>query len=208
MKKRIDWTSEQHQYLSDNRNTNRKELLQRFNLKFGTNITLSALKGFMQRNNLSSDFNGRFGPGHEPWNKGISRAEYFSHYDKEKTLENCKKMHEKNRTLTLGEERIINGIPHICTVAGRRTQRYERWVRKKYIVWEQTHGAIPENHCIIHLDGNQMNCDISNLACIPKEYMGLLCKNKWFSKNKLVTKTAIKWCELHLSLKQSKEVSE
>jgi len=35
-------------------------------------------------------------------------------------------------------------------------------------VWEQANGKIPKNCCIIHIDGNRANNDISNLYMITK----------------------------------------
>ena len=43
----------------------------------------------------------------------------------------------------------------------------KNWMMKQRYVWEQTYGSIPEGHRIVFLDGNCLNCDISNLACVP-----------------------------------------
>lgn len=202
MRKKINWTDEQKQFLSDNRNVRRKELLEQFNQKFDKNICLSAFKGFMQRHNIFSDNNGRFKNGDVAWNAGITGEDYFAHYDREKVQENCKKMHEANRTAILGEEKIINGVPYVRVVAGRRTKsRNEAWERKRLVVWRLAYGAVPKGHLIIHLDGDRMNCELSNLVCMPKKYMTLLSKNQWFTKDKRITESAIKWCELHFALK-------
>lgn len=34
-------------------------------------------------------------------------------------------------------------------------------------LWERAHGAIPEGHHVHHIDGDPLNNDLGNLACIP-----------------------------------------
>lgn len=194
----ISYTKEQEEFLMKNYyGISRKELTEKFNNQFNTDKSIHTIKSWCNNRKLNCGLDRKFKKEDVPWNKGKKGDDYFAHYDIEKVKEHCKRLHENNRTAVIGEERIISGVPHIRVVAGRRTERNERWVRKRYIIWEQSYGQIPNGHCIVSLDGNRMNCDISNLACIPKKYMTLLSKNKWFSENKAITESAIKWCELH-----------
>jgi hypothetical protein len=34
--------------------------------------------------------------------------------------------------------------------------------------WVKKRGSIPKNHCIVHIDGDQLNCDINNLKCVSR----------------------------------------
>lgn len=45
---------------------------------------------------------------------------------------------------------------------------YRRWRMVQLINWEAAHGPIPEGHVLKCLDGNPLNCDPSNWACIPR----------------------------------------
>lgn len=54
------------------------------------------------------------------------------------------------------------------------------WKQKHYLVWEEHFGEIPKDSFIIFLDGNTLNCDISNLRCVPKEMS--ICLNGGRSK--------------------------
>jgi hypothetical protein len=47
-------------------------------------------------------------------------------------------------------------------------QSLGKWISFNRVVWEWYNGPIPPRHCIIHLDGNAMNCAPRNLACITK----------------------------------------
>ena len=42
------------------------------------------------------------------------------------------------------------------------------WKQKHYLVWEEHFGKVSKDSFIIFLDGNTLNCDISNLRCVPK----------------------------------------
>ena len=44
------------------------------------------------------------------------------------------------------------------------------WQKKHYLVWEKHYGKVPKDHFILFLDGNSLNCDISNLRCVPKSF--------------------------------------
>jgi hypothetical protein len=76
---------------------------------------------------------------------------------------------------------------------------------KRRYVWEQAYGKIPDKHMILNLDGNQLNCELSNLVCIPTKYRPALNKNKWLGKSRDITLTAIKWCDLFYALKDFEE---
>lgn len=55
------------------------------------------------------------------------------------------------------------------------------WKKKHYLVWEEHFGEIPQDSFIIFLDGNTLNCDISNLRCVPRAMS--ICLNGGKAKN-------------------------
>jgi len=82
----------------------------------------------------------------------------------------------------------------------------KNWDLLKNYVWKQHYGEIPENHFIAVADGNEENCDISNLRCIPYRYMQSLCRlNKWYRKGAEILDAGIAWCDLHFTLKDMEE---
>lgn len=201
MAKKIEWTEEQIKYLQSRKNENRELITADFNIKFNRNYKKTTIKGLMQRKGFNSENDGRFKKGDTPWNKGMRGEEYFNHYDKEKVVLKMRKMHEINRTAKIGEEFVYNGVPYIRTEAGKRTVKFGGIMRKRDYVWRLHNGDKPKGHCIVHLDGNHLNCEIENLRCIPRKYMTLLMKNGWFSKNPTVTDAAIKWCDHYYAIK-------
>lgn len=73
------------------------------------------------------------------------------------------------------------------------------------MVWEETYGPIPKGYLIVNLDMDKLNLSIENLYCIPRKMALLMSKNKWWSKDTVITLTAIKYCELWYALKESEE---
>lgn len=206
MAKRNKILKEHLKFLEENKNMNRKELTDIFNEKFGCTFKYESIKNIMLKNGFKSENDGRFKKGNEPWNSGLKGEKYFERVDKEKVMEKVEKMHKLNKTAKIGDEHIYNGVLYIRVKTGKRIGKFEGVIRKRDYVWKKYNGEKPKGYCIVHLDGNQLNCDISNLRCIPRKYMTLLMMNNWFSENSIVTETAIKWCELHYAKKFKSEV--
>lgn len=91
-------------------------------------------------------------------------------------------------------------INRLVKVAETGVWRFD-WKPKQFIVWEEAHGPIPEKHAIVFLDGDTTNCDLENLACIPKRHLAMMNKIFKFGDNNPQTKALkIEWCKLHDAL--------
>lgn len=66
----------------------------------------------------------------------------------------------------------------------------------KYL-YEQAYGKISKDKCVIFLDNNNRNFNLSNLVAIPKIHQRYLNMYKMRSEDPDITKTAILWCQLH-----------
>ena len=179
----------------------RRELTERFNKEFGTNKTELAIKSWCNNRGYKSSSDGRFKTGNVSWQTGLNGEEYKEHFTKESFERGTFGMKEANKTREIGDEIIIDGTPWIVTSLEYGIPFCDRRQPKRRVVWEQLHGEIPKDYCIICLDGNQMNCDPSNLYCMPIKFRPLLAKNKWWFGNAELTLAAIKWCELHYAIK-------
>lgn len=80
-------------------------------------------------------------------------------------------------------------------------QRNKNWKAKHRLVWEKAHGEIPKDHLVVFLDGDKTNFDLNNLYLISRKITTPMIRNGWFSKDRDLTLAAIKWCELHYTLK-------
>lgn len=88
-------------------------------------------------------------------------------------------------------------------IPGKATSReYKKnWMLKQKFLYEKTYGPIEDDNFIIFLDKNKRNFDISNLYCVNRKVHAMMCSNGWYSENKDITLTAIKYCELMQALK-------
>ena len=181
----------------------RKELTEAFNARFGTSKSKSAIAQACTARGFNSSNSGRFEKGHRPWFEGMSSEERKSHYTEESLRRAAEAAVKVTKKLKVGDEFIWDGVPHIVVSVESGVPLKNRLYPKRRYVWEKLHGAIPTTHCIICLDGDLMNCDPSNLYCIPKSFKAILSRNKWWFANAEMTLAAIKWCELHFAIKEA-----
>ena len=90
-------------------------------------------------------------------------------------------------------------------------QRNGKIVQDKWIkTGEGTAGWMPLSHYImgkpqkgqriIHLDGDNLNDDPDNLAVIDLSMCAMMTGNGFWSDDPHITKTALKWCELKMTI--------
>ncbi|WP_339124329.1 HNH endonuclease [Fusobacterium nucleatum] len=75
-----------------------------------------------------------------------------------------------------------------------------KWVRKHRWLYEQEHGAIPENSVIIFADGNKNNLNIDNLLCVTRNELKVLNKCRLISSVAELTKTGLNVAKLKIKL--------
>lgn len=208
LKRKNTWadgfTSEQKEFMIQFAPTmTRKALTEAFNQHFGTSVCYNTIKGWCSRNKLSSpNGDGRFTTETSPrWQEGLTSEEFHAHFTDESFQNMVKPMREANVKHKIGDEVIRHGIPYIVINETFGKGFDSRLEKKSIYVWKQHHGEIPPNHIIIQLDRNPMNCQISNLRCIPTKYRALFYHNNWWNSPVAVKDTAIKWCELYYALK-------
>ena len=197
------YSVEQEEFLKANAPLlSRKELTERFNERFGTTKNVRAIKSWCNNRGYNSSSDGRFQDGNVSWQTGLSGEEFKSHYTKESFQKLIDPMQQGKKTKKIGDEIIKDGEPYIIVSVDYSLPHDKRRQPKRRVVWEQLHGEIPKDHCIICLDGNPMNCEPSNLYCMPIQFRTVLAKNQWWFGNAELTLTAIKWCELYYAIKK------
>ena len=147
----------------------RAGMLDRINEHFGWSMTLSQLKGYLNRNHISlwGIEAGQFRKGH-PSTRGVKMSA-------EQYRKCAATMFKKgNRPPTA----VPVGTITVAKVANKRggeelyykkkVAEPNRWKLLHRLVWEEHNGPIPRNHVVTFLDGNWRNCDISNLMCISR----------------------------------------
>jgi hypothetical protein len=174
------YTDVQIQWLRDNRpTTGRKELTQKYNALFGTEILQDALLAKCQRMGIKSLSNGNFKPGMDPWNKGVKGLRFSK-------ASEFKKGNLPQNYLPVGTERISkDGIIEV------KFKDPNRWRSKHSVIYEQHHGAIPKCHVVIFVDGDRANLSIDNLVLVSRAELAVLNKRGFKNEPKALKKSVI-----------------
>lgn len=77
-----------------------------------------------------------------------------------------------------------HGEPYIKTENGYRRLK------------EQVYGKVPSGKVLIHLNGDQADCDINNLYPVSRAVLARMTANDLWSKDRTITKTGCICCEL------------
>lgn len=89
-----------------------------------------------------------------------------------------KKGYKNWRSAPIGTEKIYQGRIYVKVsdaASGRTAKNHmTNWKPKGQVVWEQHHGRMPNGYVVVYLDGNPLNCDISNLECTTNNINGQL----------------------------------
>ena len=201
--KYVELTEEQISFLKSYDGRTRKEAFVDFNMTFNLDIPLSTLKTWMQRLGIKSSGSGRFDGTQTPWAKGLSKEEFWSRYSEESRQRMINAPKEANRTAKIGNVRIKDGIPYICVSVNPSVPKEKRRAPLRRVVWEKHYGTIPQDHMIIHLNGNVLDCRINNLAMIPKSYRPMVLRYIK-SNDPEVRKLAIKYCDLLSAIEEAR----
>lgn len=196
------WTPEMDATLKELYGTcSSREIAEIINAKFGTGFTRSSIDNRIRCKQLSTKVPGHcYTKEENEWlcqnitkytypdlvvafnqvfNTNIGYYALKSHCARTLKLVGGRSEHKgyKNwRFAPIGTESIYNGRIYVkvSDAPASRTAKNHmaNWMEKGHLVWEQHHGKIPEGHRIVYLDGNPLNCDISNLECTTLSIQG------------------------------------
>lgn len=122
----------------------------------GKKITAINIRNWKRNNHVNSGYVSRFQKGYTNCNKGKKFPG--------KINSGCfKKGHVPANRIEIGKEMVHAGYP-VIKIQDNKANR--NFVFKARFVWEKANGPIPPGKKVIHLDGDRMNCDISNLELI------------------------------------------
>ena len=134
----------------------RPELTEQFNTVFGRSLKVENLSALCKRNRWHTGRDGHFTAGQPSWNKGKKGL-------KGACSTSFKKGHVPHNHKPVGHERItVDGFIEV------KVAEPNVFKGKYRIIYEQHHGEIPKGSVIKFIDGNPLNCDISNLMMISR----------------------------------------
>lgn len=68
----------------------------------------------------------------------------------------------------VGSERIVDGYRYTKVSDIRRVPWTVNWKPTHVLLWEKTHGSVPEGYALKCLDGDRLNVDPSNWTVVPR----------------------------------------
>lgn len=188
-------TEEQIAMLRSYAGKKREEAANEFNDRFGCDVPLNTIKCWMKKLGIPATGTGRFDGTQKPWAKGLSKEEFWARYSEESKQRMIDAPRDANHTARVGDVHIKSGIPYICISDELGVPFDKRRAPLRRVVWQKHYGDIPEDHMIIHLNGNQLDCRIENLAMVPKRYRPAILRYMK-SDHPDITRLAIRYCEL------------
>jgi hypothetical protein len=178
---KYNYSEENIKFLIENvKGISHKELTKRFNERFSTNLSESALANMKRKLNLTNDLNTKFKKGQTSWNKGrkMSPEQY----------EKCKKTMFQKGNLSnarpTGDERIdIDGYTYI------KVKQPNKWVLKHRWLYEKEKGEIPKGYNLIFADGNKQNLNLDNLILVSNSELFIMNQKGLYKQDKELTKS-------------------
>ncbi len=192
-----NYTDEERLFIEKNiKGTPAKTLCEMFNKKFGTSLSLSTMRSYCHNHKLTNGINACFKKGCVSFNKGVK----MSSEQKEKIKKTWfKKGSKPHNTRPIGSSRVDKGYIYV------KVAEPDEWKQKHHIEWEKYNPPVEKNECLIFLDGNPLNCDISNLKKITRSQNVIISKYKMWSKEPTLNETAVNVASLIIKSQEVKK---
>lgn len=172
-RKTIHYTLEQLEFVKDNCTLVIAELHNSFCQKFGrTDVSKDNLNALRKRNGWKTGRTGRFEKGQARIPNSGAKGPNKTSFKKGQMPANTKPLYSE-RTRDDGFVEIKIPEPNPYTKAKTRYRLKHLWI------WEKSKGAIPKNHVVTFKDGNNKNCDLSNLELLPCGVNGMIKRPKF-----------------------------
>lgn len=216
-KRKYPMQEEKNNFIHENIHIlSRRELIDSFKDKFGTEITDNAVMNRISRLGYGKIKGFNYTQEHDCF-----LIENFSFF----TYEELKK--EFDRTFEV--DISINSLSHHCLkklnlrkcnryLIGQELKRdkrvmvkihnekgYYNYKDKSRLCYENKNGKIPKGYVVVCLDGNKNNCDDDNLVAISRRELSVLAGSKWMGTERNNMQEKIKYAQLKCLLKESEE---
>lgn len=164
-KKAILFSPEEIKWLTENRiGFNFDVTTEKMNKVFGTNYKVSQVRGWCHAHHLPNGMDMKFPKGHVSFNKG--RKGWCAPGCEKGWF---KKGHRPHNSVGVDTEVIVDDGYIKVKIAEPNV-----WELKHRIVWQKVNGVIPEDSCLIFLNGDKTDCRIENLMLIKRSVLCVL----------------------------------
>lgn len=196
-----EYTDEQLAYLKElsEQGLFNAEITRRFNEKFGTNKTETAIQQIRGKYGFRTSARNWYREGHVPWNKGMKG---WWAPGTERTW--FKKGNRPQTWVPVGSETVDrNGYLKV------KIAEPNKWAYKHRLIWEQHHSRpVPPGHVVIFGDGNKRNCDPDNLILVSRQQLAVLNKKGLIQNDADLTRTGIVIADLTMKITERKKAGK
>lgn len=130
--------------------------------RFGIDFSVQQARAYIRNHGLASGYDTRFQKGHVPLNKGKKQTEFMS----PEQIEASRRTRFQKGNVPHNHLEVGTVVVTTDGYLARKIAEPNQWEMVHRRVWEDHNGPIPKGYCIIFLDGNPLNCDISNLQMV------------------------------------------
>lgn len=202
------YTTEEIQFLRDNvKGITLKELTERFNQHFDTNISEHAISMQKTKYGLKSGIvGGQFKKGSIPANKGKKMDPRVYEAVKGTMFKPGRK---PRNTDPIGTEKLLSdGYVWVKVDDKPKVPKNINWRQKHKLLWEQEYGPVPDGSVVIFKDGDPTHIELDNLECVTKSQLLILNKKKLIHSDKQITETGIAVAKLIDAVNKKKNVKK
>ena len=180
--KALLFTPEQIKWLTENRcGFNFDVTTEKMNEHFGTDYKVSQVRCWCHAHHLPCGVDMKFKKGNVSFNKG--RKGFYAPGCEKGWF---KKGHRPHNSVCVDTE-VINDDGYIKV----KIAEPNKWELKHRLVWQKKYGKIPEDSCLIFLNGNRKDCRIENLMLIKRSILSVLNHEKLIFDDAAATKCGV-----------------
>lgn len=197
--KAVLFSPEEIKWLEENRKGfNFDVTTEKMNKHFGTNYKVSQVRGWCHAHHLPCGVDMRFKKGNVSFNKGHkgwcapgSEKGWF------------KKGHRPHNWSPVNTEVIVDDGYIKVKVAEPNV-----WELKHRLVWQEKNGKIPEDSCLIFLNGVKTDCRIENLMLIKRSILLVLNHEKLIFDDAAATKCGVTMAMIKSRIRELQKKNE
>jgi len=153
----LNLTKKQKNWIELNYQTESSVFVKGFNKAFKRDLTRVQLRRYGKRQGWVTGQDGKFKQGDIPYNK--DKKGLTSRNKTTFKKGNCPHNHTP-----IGTERLTTKDKYLKV----KIAEPNVWIFKHRKVWQDNNGPLKKGQVLIFLDGNQMNCSISNIECVTR----------------------------------------
>lgn len=175
------------------------EMAKRIEEKFGISYTPKQLHAYYHNHGLTSGLTGQFEKGHVPWSKGKKLE-----LNERQIASQFRPGHVPENAVPVGTI-LKKADGYLWRKISDEKGFSKNWKQEHILRWEEVNGPVPEKHCLIFLDGDRENVELSNLKLISRGELAVMTRLHLRSEDPEITETGLLIAKLCTAIYQKKK---